>query len=487
MSYILALDLGTTGNRALAIDKNGQVVASSYYEFPQLFPKPGWVEHDPHVIWETVHKAMLDVIERVGVSSIEAIGITNQRETTILWDSVTGEPLYNAIVWQCRRTSERCRELASYSEVIKNKTGLFLDPYFSATKIEWIFKNCPEANVSLQHNRLKFGTIDSWIVWKLTAGRSHITDISNASRTLLFNIHTCDYDSDLLSLFAIPKNILPIVVDSSGVVAYTDASILGKSIPISGIIGDQQAALFTQCGNRQDLIKNTYGTGLFIVANTGCTPLSTERLISTIAWKKNNAVTYAVEGSIFVGGSAIQWLRDGLQLLSNSSESEHYALSIQSNEGVYFVPALSGLGAPHWDPTARGMFIGLTRGTSKAHMIRAALESMAYQTRDVFEQLTQQKFKALRVDGGASSNSFLMQFQSDILGIPIEKPRIIETTAFGAAGMAGLGISFWSENEFSLLNPIETVFNPLHQDNSFQTYYSDWQRAVQRTLLWSTI
>lgn len=485
-SLILSLDLGTTGNRALAISHDGQVVASSYYEFPQIFPKPGWVEHDPETIWATTFRAVTDVIAKVGLDSIAAIGITNQRETTVLWDSVTGKPVYNAIVWQCRRTTDFCKILEPHALLIKAKTGLFLDPYFSASKIHWILNHVPDAKRLYSEGRLRFGTIDTWIIWKLTEGQAHLTDASNASRTMLFNIHDGCYDSELLSLFSVSSDILPDVVDSSGILAYTSQNVLGKEIPISGVIGDQQAALFTQCGNQKDLIKNTYGTGLFIVANTGHTPVMTERLISTVAWKRNGVLSYAVEGSVFVGGSAVQWLRDGLGIIQSSSETEALAKTLQSNEDVYFVPALSGLGAPHWDPTARGLFIGLTRGTTKAHLVRAALESMAYQTKDVFEQFHHGSFKAFRVDGGASSNAFLMQFQSDILGIPVEIPRVTETTAFGAAGMAGLGIGFWTDAEFLSINPVVRVFEPqLHTKNTSQLY-AKWQAAVQRSLLWST-
>lgn len=480
--FILALDLGTTGNRAILFNKEGKIEASSYYEFPQHFPKPGWVEHDANDIWNTTKKALDDVLN---VSTdIAAIGITNQRETTVVWDSETGEPIHNAIVWQCRRTAERCHDLSEHHDMIRSKTGLLCDAYFSATKLEWLLNNVPGAQQKAKEGRLKFGTIDSWIIWKLTGGSTHITDASNASRTMLYNIHTGQYDPDLLTLFNIPETMLPRVCDSSGVAAHTDTATIGHRFPIAGIIGDQQGALFTQCGHDTTRIKNTYGTGLFIVANTGNTALNIDGLITTVAWQQQGKITYALEGSIFVGGSAIQWLRDGLGLFKEAKETEAMATSLTSNDDVYFVPALVGLGAPHWDSDARGLFSGLTRGTTRNHMVRAALEALAYQTADVLNLIRSHlTVSSLRVDGGAVNNSFLMQFQSDILDLPVEKPRITETTAFGAAGMAAIATGFWSEATFSSLNQIETTLSPTMRHDERSHLLNGWHDAVQRTLL----
>jgi len=480
--HILALDLGTTGNRAILFNKRGEIVTSSYYEFTQHFPQPGWVEHDAEEIWETTKKALDDIL-RVS-TDIAAIGITNQRETTVVWDAERGAPIHNAIVWQCRRTAPRCEELRDHHETIRSKTGLLCDAYFSATKLEWLLKEVPGAQEKANQGALKFGTVDSWIIWKLTNGKSHITDASNASRTMLFNIHTGDYDPELLNLFNVPHSMLPTVCDSSGISAQSDASITGKTYPISGIIGDQQAALFTQCGNDTSKIKNTYGTGLFVVANTGSELLDIDGLITTVAWRESGKLTYALEGSIFIGGSAIQWLRDGLELFKDAKETEAMARYLESNDGVYFVPALVGLGSPHWDSEARGLFSGLTRGTSRNHMVRAALEALAYQTADVLEAVKQKlPLSTLRVDGGAVNNSFLMQFQADILNLPVEKPRITETTAFGAAGMAGIATGFWTETEFLSLNNIDTTYIPNMSSDERNSLKNGWNDALQRTLL----
>lgn len=488
MKVVLALDLGTTGNRAIAFDQKGKVITQSYYEFPQIFPKPGWVEHDPWAIWKTSLKALKDVLSKVSVKNIEAIGITNQRETAVLWEKKTGKPVYPAIVWQDRRTADLCQKLKSYEKDVQKKTGLSLDPYFSATKIQWILKHVPGVRRMADGGEIAFGTVDTWILWNLTGGRVHATDSSNASRTLCFNIRTLEYDEALLNLFQIPKNIFPQVNESASLFGVTDKKICGANIPITGILGDQQAALFAQGGWRSGVLKNTYGTGLFLMTSTGNALPDAGRLINTIAWKWNHSVTYAMEGSVFIGGSCIQWLRDGIKLLSSASESEKIALELKSNEGVYFVPALAGLGAPYWDPDARGIIIGLTRGTARKHIVRAALEAMAYQTRDVIQEmkkiLPKKSFDTLCVDGGAVNNDFLMQFQADILGVNIERPVVTETTAFGAAGIAGIASGFWTQKEFLRAREIDRVFHPSMKRNKREYFYAQWQRAVQRSLKW---
>jgi glycerol kinase len=483
-SVIIALDLGTTGNRAIAFDENGKLVCQSYQEFSQKFPQPGWVEHDPIEIYDTTKAVLQSVYHQLPFKSVVGIGIANQRETVVMWDKVTGKPLYNAIVWQCRRTSQRCDELSHHRDLIKQKTGLPIDPYFSATKIEWLLTHC----AAVDRSRILVGTIDSWVVWQLTNKTVHITDHSNASRTMLYNIHTHDYDPELLELFQIPRHILPEIGDSSGNIATIDPQILGEAIPINAIIGDQQAALFCQCGTDSTALKNTYGTGLFVMASTGSTCIETPELISTIAWSISNTRAYALEGSVFGGGSTIQWLRDGLKMISTASETDALAASLDHNEGVYFVPALSGLGAPHWDPFARGMIIGLTRGTTTAHIARAALESIAYQTADVVEVMNSvvpgEGFGQLLVDGGAVENQFLLQFQSDVLHMPVHRPRIIETTAFGAALMAGLANGVWTERDIRRLNPIVHTVNPSADHQLRQDDYARWKAAVTRCLGW---
>ncbi|MSR89057.1 MAG: glycerol kinase [Candidatus Margulisbacteria bacterium] len=474
---ILSLDLGTTGNRAIAFSIDGKVVAESYKEFPQIFPKPGWVEHDPMVIWESVLHVVSDVVKKIGADSIQAVGITNQRETTVVWDKRTGIPVHNAIVWQCRRTAEMCARYESSKEMIKQKTGLFLDAYFSATKIRWILENVP--NLDLDY--LAFGTIDSWILWQLTQGKVHATDTSNASRTMLLNIRTLSYDDDLLKLFDIPKSILPEVKESGGFFGDVDAALFGKAWPIMAILGDQQASLFAQTG-----LKNTYGTGLFVAASTGSKIVETDRLISTVAFSFEGKTEYAIEGSVFVGGSVIQWLRDGLKIIKTSKETETLALSLSSNEGVYFIPALVGLGAPYWRSDVRGQIVGLTRGTSVAHIVRAALESLAYQTRDVVEELRRVfpafAYTKLCVDGGACKNNFLMQFQADILGLEVERPMVTETTAFGVAGLAGMAIGFWTEAEFRALRLVDRVFSPALSVEAQDAAYSGWLVSVKKLL-----
>ncbi|HDK35498.1 MAG TPA: glycerol kinase, partial [Bacteroidetes bacterium] len=387
MNVILAIDLGTTGNRVIAFSENGTVVSKSYYEFPQIFPQPGWVEHDPFDIWNTVKRALTDVAAAVGPENIAAIGITNQRETTILWDKSTGKPVYNAIVWQCRRTASQCDRLREHAGFIKQRTGLFLDPYFSATKIKWILDHVEGARQKAENGQIIFGTVDTWVLWNLTGGAAHATEPSNASRTLCFNIHTLRFDDDLLRIFDIPETLLPEVKESGADFGHTAKKLLGREIPITGILGDQQAAFFAHGGWQEGVIKNTYGTGLFVVTSTGDQIPNSGKLVNTIAWSIDGKVTYALEGSVFIGGAAIQWLRDGLKIIQSAGESEPLAVSLPDNEGVYFVPALAGLGAPDWDPSARGTFLGITRGTGPAHFARAALEAIAYQSKDVIEEM----------------------------------------------------------------------------------------------------
>ncbi len=483
-SLILSVDLGTTGNRAMAFSQEGFCRASSYAEFTQIFPHPGWVEHDPELLWKTALKVIQEVVQKVGADSIYAIGITNQRETTLIWNKHTGKPVYNAIVWQCRRTSALCKQLKPYAPIIKQKTGLFLDPYFSATKIQWILDTLPQARLQAEKGDLLFGTVDTWILWKLTGGKVHATDPSNASRTMLYNIHTLSYDPELLNIFHIPAHMLPEVRPTFGPFGMTDKAVLHSEIPIMGVIGDQQAAFFAQGGWEEGVVKNTYGTGLFVVASTGDLVPESGKLVNTIAWQQNKKVTYAVEGSIFIGGAAIQWLRDGLGIIQHASETEPLAKTLKDNEGVYFVPALTGLGAPYWVPEARGILTGLTRGTGKAHIVRAALESMAYQTRDVIEEIQAMgvSIDQLKVDGGACKNHFLMQFQADLLAIPVEKPKMEETTAFGAAGVAGIASEFWTYASFSKCRKRDSLFTPSMIESERNRLYSGWKEAVQKCL-----
>jgi len=488
MKAVLAIDLGTTGNRVIAFSKEGKILAKSYYEFPQIFPKSGWVEHNPFDILNTTKKALKDVISLVGIDNVVSIGITNQRETTILWNKRTGEPVYNAIVWQCRRTKSICDELSKYSSIVKKKTGLPLDPYFSATKIKWVIENIKGVKKQIEKGDILFGTVDTWILWNLTGRKIHATEPSNASRTLCYNIHKMDYDDELLKIFDLPRYIFPEVKESGCHFGNTDKKIMGKEIPITGILGDQQASLFAQGGWEKGVVKNTYGTGLFIMTSTGKDLTDSGRLVNTVAWKIDGEVSYAIEGSIFIGGSCIQWLRDGLKIIKSSTDTETMAKALESNEGVYFVPALVGLGAPYWDPTARGMIIGITRGTRQEHFARAALESIAYQTRDVIEEMeriTKIRFKKLRVDGGATQNNFLMQFQADILNIIIEKPLLIETTALGAAGISGIVAGFWNRKEFFNARKVDKIFIPKMDENKRNFYYSQWGKAVKRAIHWA--
>ena len=490
---ILALDLGTTGNRALVFDRNQKIIFKAYREFSQKFPKPGWVEHDPEEIWRSVRGILSQTFKKISPENIDSIGITNQRETVLLWDRQTSRPLHHAIVWQDRRTADLCRALKKrgLEKKIHRKTGLYLDPYFSATKISWLLKNVKAARALVRSGRCLAGTIDTWILWKLTGGQSHVTDPSNASRTLLFDIHRRQWDEDLCRTFQVPKSILPKVVPSSGLVGKLDRNLFGREIPVMAMVGDQQASAFAQGCFSPGIVKNTYGTGLFAVETTGRTPRFSKNLLTTIAWSIGNLenTEYAVEGSVFIGGAAVQWLRDGLGIFKKSSDVEKLAALAPSNDGVYFVPALTGLGAPAWDPAARGLIIGLTRGTRRTHLARAALEAIAYQTRDILEVMekgTKAHFKALRVDGGASVNNFLMQFQADILGIPVERPRVLETTALGAAGLAGLASGFWKSREaFNASRKVDRVFHPRKMAGR-EALYAKWKEAVQRCRHWAS-
>ena len=491
--YVLALDLGTTGNRAIVFDRDQRIVSQIYEEFPQIYPHPGWVEHDPLVIWAGVKKIIFKTFKKISLEKIAAIGVTNQRETVLLWDKNTGQPVHNAIVWQCRRTAGFCGELKKkgFGKLIHRRTGLFIDAYFSASKLHWLLQNVRGASSRAAGGELLAGTIDSWIIWKLSGGTSHVTDTSNASRTMLFNIRTKAWDPKLCKIFKVPMKLLPRVVSSSGEVGLTDKKVFQKQIPITGIVGDQQGAAFSQGCFEPGIVKNTYGTGLFMLENTGRWPRYSKNLLTTVAWTLGELknTEYAVEGSVFIGGAAVQWLRDGLEILKNAGATEKIAKSIVSNEGVYFVPALVGLGAPYWDPYARGAIIGITRGTGRAHLVRAALESMAYQTRDMLEVMkkdTRQGFKILRADGGASANNFLMQFQADILGIPVERPRVLETTALGAAGLAGLAIGFWkNRNEFNRLRRVDRIFYPRMRRSEARALYARWRTAVERSKGWA--
>lgn len=490
MTYILAIDQGTTGSRACLYGRSGRAVASAYREFPQHFPGPGWVEHDPRDIWDSVNFSIQKVLSKVPGGSIAAIGITNQRETTVIWDRKTGRPIHNAIVWQCRRTAGRCDQLKKtkgVSRFFKERTGLPIDAYFSATKIEWLLKNVPGAMAKAKRGELCFGTTDSWILWKLSGGSSHATDHTNASRTMLFNIKELKWDKDILKKLNIPANILPEVKSSSGVFGYTaKLGRLAAGIPICGIAGDQQAALFGQACFEPGSMKNTYGTGCFILLNAGKRrPVSKYGLITTLGCGKDGKPVYVLEGSIFVAGAAIQWLRDGLKVLKNAAESKKMAESIGHNAGVYFVPALVGLGAPYWDQDARGAIYGITRGTRGSHLVRAAVEAMCYQTRDVVEAMEKDsklKIRSLKVDGGAVRNDFLCQFQADILGINVVRPQVTEITSLGAAYLAGLAIGYWkSANEIEKCWKVDRVFKPRMSGKAAEELYAGWKDAVRRT------
>lgn len=488
MNAILAIDQGTTGSRAILYTRLGRILAEAYHEFPQYFPKPGWVEHDPLEIWASVRRSIQEVLAQAPEARIAGIGITNQRETTVLWDQQTGQPVHRAIVWQCRRTAERCRELAAAGEAafFRRRTGLPLDAYFSGTKIEWILRHVPRSRSLARARRLRFGTIDTWILWKLTGGRVHATDFTNASRTLLFNLDQRQWDADILKRLGIPAGILPEARPSSGVFGRTaKLGLLAAGIPIAGIAGDQQAALFGQTCFEPGTLKNTYGTGCFMLLNAGNRrPHSRHGLITTLGCDGRGQPVYVLEGSIFIAGAAIQWLRDGLKILSAASESENLAASLSGNDGVYFVPALVGLGAPYWDPEARGTIVGLTRGTRREHLVRAALEAMAYGTQDVLEAMRQDsglKIKALRVDGGATANNFLCQFQADMLGLPVVRPRMRELTALGAAYLAGLAVGFWNNADEIRKNwALDREFKPRLRRPEAQRLYRGWKEAVAR-------
>ncbi len=491
--YILAIDQGTTGSRAILYDKKGSIIASSYREFPQYFPLPGWVEHDPEEIWQSVKYTIRKVVEKIPPGSIAAVGITNQRETTVMWDRNTGKPVHRAIVWQCRRTAARCAELKKLGgeEFFKTRTGLPVDAYFSATKIEWILNNVRGARKKAEKGELCFGTTDTWILWKLTGCKVHATDYTNASRTMLFNIKKLEWDKKILKKLKIPESILPEVKRSSGFFGNTlRIGKLPAGLPVTGIAGDQQAALFGQTCFSPGNIKNTYGTGCFILLNTGNKyMISRYGLITTIGCGPDAGPVYVLEGSVFIAGAAVQWLRDGLELFSHASHTETMASRVKDNGGIYFVPALVGLGAPYWDPGARGSIFGLTRGTKKEHVARAALEAMCYQTRDVIEAMEKDsrlKIKELRVDGGAAANGFLCQFQADILGIKTIRPKIIETTSSGAAYLAGLAVGYWKNTEeIKKYWKKDKTFSPKMSEKVKERYYKNWKEAVSRTLSFS--
>lgn len=488
--YLLTLDEGTTSARGIVFDHAGRVVRTVQKEFPQIYPQPGWVEHDPQVIWETQLAVAQEAVRDL---SITAIGITNQRETTVVWDRVTGEPIANAIVWQDRRTAPFCDELKAegFDKVILEKTGLVTDAYFSGTKVRWLLDHVPGARSKAEAGQLAFGTIDSYLVWKLTGGRLHITDVSNASRTMLYDIHKRWWSNTILTRFGIPQSMLPQVVSSSMVYGETDPALFGRAIPISGIAGDQQAATFGQACFAPGLVKNTYGTGCFMLMNTGEQAIrSKNNLLTTVGWRLGEEHTqYCLEGSVFMAGAVVQWLRDGLQLIQNARETEAIARSINSTEGVYLVPAFVGLGAPYWDSYARGTLIGLTRGSGRAHIVRAALESIAYQTRDVLDAMRADsglELSALRVDGGAVGNDFLMQFQADLLGVPVQRPAVTETTALGAAYLAGLAVGYWSsQEEIAQQWTVEKTFEPHMSTDEREALYNGWQRAVERSRGWA--
>ncbi len=490
--YILALDQGTTSSRAIVFDHAGQICSVAQREFTQYFPKPGWVEHNPNEIWASQASVISEAISNININGLDiaGIGITNQRETTIVWDVDTEEPIYNAIVWQDRRTAEYCDVLKGQGLVdqIRNKTGLIIDAYFSGTKIKWILDNVPGARERAAQGKLRFGNVDSWLVWRLTRGEVHVTDVTNASRTMLFNIHDLKWDEDLLKLFDIPVSMMPEVKSSSEVYGHTKTTIFAHEVPISGIAGDQQAALFGQMCIEPGAIKNTYGTGCFVMLNTGNKPVvSKNNLLTTIAWKIGKETTYALEGSIYVGGSVVQWLRDGLGIIKSSSEIEDLASTVQDSASVYFVPALTGLAAPYWDQYARGTIVGITRGTTAAHIARAALDGIAFQTHDIALAMAKDMeapLKELKVDGGASRNNLLMQYQANLLGINVVRPKITETTALGAAYLAGLAVGFWKDiDEVKTQWQVERVFEPTHDSEEIQQAKKGWEDAIKRTIL----
>ena len=489
--YILALDQGTTSSRAIVFDHDGKICSVAQKEFTQYFPKPGWVEHNPNEIWSSQASVIAESISAIDINGLDiaGIGITNQRETTIVWDVDTEEPIYNAIVWQDRRTADYCDKLKAESliDTIREKTGLIIDAYFSGTKIKWILDNVPGARQRAEQGKLRFGNVDSWLVWRLTRGEVHVTDVTNASRTMLFNINTLQWDADLLKLLDIPISMLPEVKTSSEVYGHTKTTIFAHEVPISGIAGDQQAALFGQMCIEPGAIKNTYGTGCFVMLNTGEKPVKSENnLLTTIAWKIGDKINYALEGSIYVGGSVVQWLRDGLCCIKSSSEIEELAASVPDSGGVFFVPALTGLAAPYWDQHARGTIIGITRGTTTAHIARAALDGIAFQTYDIARAMAKDMgapLTELKVDGGASRNNLLMQYQANLLGIKVVRPKITETTALGAAYLAGLAVGFWKDlDEIKQQWQVERTFDPVPDNEEIAAAKQGWADAVRRTL-----
>lgn len=489
--FILALDQGTSSSRAIVFDRNGQTRSVAQKEFTQIFPKPGWVEHNPMEIWSSQASVIAEAITAIDINGLDiaGIGITNQRETTIVWDAETGEPVYNAIVWQDRRTSEYCDRLKSegLTDKIRNKTGLIIDAYFSATKIRWILENVEGAREKAEKGKLRFGTVDTWLIWMLTRGEVHVTDVSNASRTMVYNIHDLCWDRELLDLFGIPGSMMPKVKSSSEVYGYTKTTLFAHEVPIAGIAGDQQAALFGQMCTEPGAVKNTYGTGCFLLMNSGDKPImSSNNLLTTIAWKIGDKVNYALEGSIFVAGSVVQWLRDGLGIIRSSSEVEELAASVPDNGGVYFVPALTGLGAPYWDQYAKGCMYGISRGTTAAHIARAALEGIAFQTMDIVNAMQKDagvQLAELKVDGGASRNNLLMQFQADILGTSVIRPKVTETTALGAAYLAGLAVGYWESIDYIKSQwAVDASFVPSASEETVNNLREGWKDAVGRTL-----
>ena len=494
MKAILAFDQGTTSSRAILFGRDGRVLGSAQQEFRQIFPQPGWVEHDPLEIWRTQRDVAAQALGVAGLAArdVGAIGITNQRETTVLWERATGRPVANAIVWQDRRTASRCDALrqAGHEDIFARKTGLVLDAYFSGTKLAWLLDNVAGARQRAERGELAFGTVDSWLAWQLSAGAAHVTDVSNASRTLLFDIHKLDWDDELLAILGIPRAVLPRVVPSSARIAESACEGLPPGIPIAGIAGDQQAALFGQACHEAGMAKNTYGTGCFLLMNTGAAPsVSKNRLLATVAWQREDRVAYALEGSVFIAGAAIQWLRDGLGLIERASDIDALAASVPDTGGVHFVPALSGLGAPYWDPRARGTIVGITRGTTRAHLARATLEAIAFQSAELIEAMAGDSaiaLKELRVDGGATASNLLMQMQANLLGVPVVRPRVTETTALGAAYLAGLAVGFWTnEAEIASLWSRERVFEPALSREAAGAKLDDWKRAVARSRDWA--
>ena len=492
--YMMALDSGTTSNRCILFDRAGRIVSVAQREFTQYFPQPGWVEHDGNEIWATLLGVAVEAMQMAGAAAadIAAIGITNQRETTIVWDKATGEPVHHAIVWQCRRTSEYCDELRArgLTARFREKTGLVLDAYFSATKLHWLLENVPGVRERAAKGELLFGTVETWLIWKLTGGRAHVTDYSNASRTMLFNINTLDWDEEILAELNIPRSMLPKPLPSSGLFGTTDPSLLGGEIPITGAAGDQQAALFGQTCFQPGEAKNTYGTGCFLLMNTGEKPVFSQNgLVTTIAWGLGEKVTYALEGSIFVAGAAIQWLRDEMKLIANAAESEAVAQEVVDTNGCYVVPAFTGLGAPYWDQYARGAIVGLTRGCNRAHIVRATLDSLTYQTYDVLNAMRADSgiaLASLKVDGGASANNYLMQTQADVIGAPVLRPTCVESTAMGAAYLAGLAVGFWRDQaEIRKIWAVDRTFEPQLDAKSRDARLHGWHRAVQRAFDWA--